>query len=76
MRTIRLIRRWACVAGFIGVLCSGNPLFAQQWERLPLNVGYLDKLVQNPYNPMEIVGYIQTGDFYRSIDGGLSWKKI
>jgi photosystem II stability/assembly factor-like uncharacterized protein len=73
---IRMIRRWSCVAGIVGVLFSGNPVFAQQWERLPLNVGYLDKLVQNPYNSMEIVGYIRDGDFFRSVDGGLSWKKI
>ncbi|MBE0643206.1 MAG: hypothetical protein IH600_03935, partial [Bacteroidetes bacterium] len=66
-----LISSWA-----MGIIFLVGMAHAQQWERLPLNVGYLDKLVQNPYNPMEIVGYVQTGDFYRSIDGGSSWKKI
>lgn len=60
----------------MGLMLLAGLLPAQQWERLPLNVGYLDKLVQNPYNPMEIVGYLQSGDFYRSTDGGSNWLKI
>jgi photosystem II stability/assembly factor-like uncharacterized protein len=73
---IRLIWQWVCVAGIFGVLFCGNQVFAQQWERLPLNAGHLDKLVQNPYDEKEIVGYIRKGDFFRSTDGGLSWSRI
>lgn len=39
---IGLIRRWACIAGIADVLICGNSVLAQQWERLPLNVGALD----------------------------------
>lgn len=68
---------WRLITGWtLGLVFLAGMLHAQQWERLPLNIGYLDKLVQNPYNPMEIVGYIQNGNFYRSTDGGLSWGEV
>lgn len=60
----------------MGLILLAGLLHAQQWERLPLNVGHLDVLVRNPYNPAEIVGYLQTGYFYRSTNGGASWQKI
>lgn len=68
---------WRLVSGWsMGLVLLAGLLHAQKWERLPLNVGYLDKLVQNPYNQTEIVGYIRDGFFFRSTDGGQSWKKI
>ena len=53
-----------------------QPLAAQQWERLPLNGGQLDKLVQNPYNEKDIIGYNRQGNFFRSKDGGNSWDRM
>lgn len=70
---------WRGVEAFLLVtmlLLSSRIMLGQDWERLPLNVGYLDKLVQNPSNPLEIVGYVLTGDLYRSLDGGRSWREI
>ncbi len=55
-------------------LCQ--PLAAQQWERLPLNGGQFDKLVQNPYNEVDIIGYNRQGNFFRSVDGGNSWERM
>ncbi|MCZ7558230.1 MAG: T9SS type A sorting domain-containing protein [Bacteroidia bacterium] len=56
------------------LLCQ--PLAAQQWERLPLNGGQFDKLVQNPYNEKDIIGYNRQGNFFRSKDGGNSWTRM
>jgi photosystem II stability/assembly factor-like uncharacterized protein len=60
----------------MGLAVLAGTLHAQQWERLPLNIGFVDKIVQNPYYPTELVGYVRTGDFYRSHDAGLSWRRI
>lgn len=45
----------------VGICLFVGQLPTQQGERLPFNVGYLDELVQNPDNPTEVVGYLQTG---------------
>jgi hypothetical protein len=51
-------------------------LSAQQWERLGLNGGTLDGLVQNPYNEKELLAYARWYRLYLSHDGGLTWKVI
>ncbi|MCZ7556572.1 MAG: hypothetical protein M5R41_09240 [Bacteroidia bacterium] len=56
------------------LLCQ--PLDTQQWERLPLNGGQLDKLVQNPYNEKDIIGYNRQGNFFRTKNGGNSWARM
>jgi photosystem II stability/assembly factor-like uncharacterized protein len=61
----------------VALLCLlFQPLDAQQWERLPLNGGQFDKLVQNPYNEKDIIGYNRQGNFFRSKDGGNSWVRM
>jgi hypothetical protein len=51
-------------------------LSAQQWERLGLNGGTFDGMVQNPYNEKELLAYARWYRLYLSHDGGLTWKVI
>ncbi len=66
-----LISSWA-----VGIVFLAGMVHAQEWERLPLDGGHLDRLIVNPYNDHEIYGFIQGKDLYRSVDGGLHWKRI
>lgn len=67
---------WNVVPWTWGIILLAGTLQAQQWERLPLDGGHLDRFWVNPYSERVIFACTQNKDLYRSVDHGLHWTRI